>query len=421
MDRSTQWAIALFFVALFIPGSMQIGVRMTPYRLYLIVMAIPMILRFRTDPTMRITPVDVLMFLATFWRALAILVNHGTAEIANAGASFMELFFGYLLGRTYLRSAADYRFFFRCFLITLAAFLPFALVELVLRRELLRDLFGVVLIQPPLDFRGQIRWGMMRVQLSFDHALLFGTFCTMGFANVYYVYRDRFPMNLAYAAFVSFMTLLAMSSSSILVLGVQGALMVYAAMFRFLPYRWVVLVLAGLIGWFGFELIFSMTPVEFVVQVLIYNPTGAEGRIDQVIYGLKEIQRHPIFGIGLNEAALPFWRGDVFDNFWLFTAVRYGLPGLTFMLLAFVAHFLSIGAASGLGEVETRDRLGYMIAFATTGVIIGTLTIWGIGLVFVMVFIGAGVWFYDSKPSYAGLRRHERASARARDLGRPVR
>lgn len=416
-DRATRWVIALFFVALFIPGNLYIGVRMTPFRLFLIVMAIPMLLRFRADPTIRVMPIDVLMFLATFWRALAILVNHQLSEVINAGASFMELFFGYLLGRVYLRSAADYRFFFRCFLVTLVAFLPFGLVELLLRKELLRDLAGIVLQQPPMDTRSQnFRMGMMRVQLSFDHAILYGTFCTMGFANLYYVYKDRFPLNLAYAGFAGFMTLLALSSSSMLVLGLQVGLMVYGAMFRWLPLRWVVLVLTAVFLWYGFELIFSKTVIEFVTQDVIFNPSGGEGRIDQMVYGLKEIQRSPIFGIGLNPAALPFWRGDVFDNFWLFTAVRYGLPALFFVTAAFVVHFLMIGAAPDLDATETDYRMGYMITFATTAAIIGTLTIWGIGLVFVMVYIGAGAWFYDRKPRYDHLRLHERAAARSRAL-----
>ena len=184
-SRTVKWLIAIFFVTVFIPGSLNVGVRMTPYRLFLIVMAIPMLLRFRADPQMRVTLVDLLMFCATAWRAIALLVNHHTAELVNAGSTFMELFFGYLFGRVYLRSAADFRFFFRCFLATLVAFMPFALVELVLRKELLRTLFGLVLEQPATNIRTQdFRFGLMRVQLSFDHAVLFGTFCAMGFANV---------------------------------------------------------------------------------------------------------------------------------------------------------------------------------------------------------------------------------------------
>ena len=397
--RTVKWLIAIFFVTVFIPGSLNVGVRMTPYRLFLIVMAIPMLLRFRADPQMRVTLVDLLMFCATAWRAIALLVNHHTAELVNAGSTFMELFFGYLFGRVYLRSAADFRFFFRCFLATLVAFMPFALVELVLRKELLRTLFGLVLEQPATNIRTQdFRFGLMRVQLSFDHAVLFGTFCAMGFANVYYIFRDRFPLNLAFMGFVGLMCLTALSSSSILVMGLQIGLILYAAAFGWLPYRWAVLGVTTLFLWYGFEIVFSKSVVDFVAQDLVYNTTGAETRMDQVSYGLKEIASHPFFGVGLNQIALPFWRGTVIDNFWLATAVRYGLPALAFTILAFVAQFLCVAAAKGLDETETRYRLGYMITFATTMLIIGTMSIWGVSLVYVMAYVGMGSWFYDRRP-----------------------
>lgn len=414
VDPVTKWVVGLFFVALFIPGSFYIGVRMTPFRFLLIVMAIPMILRFRMDPTMRVTPLDVLMFLATFWRALSILLHHGTSEIANAASGFMELFFGYLLGRVYLRSAADYRYFCRCFLITLVAFLPFALVELVMRRELLRQVFGLVLEQTPIDMRSQnFRMGMMRVQLSFDHAILYGTFCVICFSNAYYVFRDRAPLNLVYAAFVAFMTLLALSSSSILALGLQAGLIAYAAVFRLLPYKWLMLFGATLFVWFGFSFLFGKTVIEWIVQDLVFNTIGAETRLDQMAFGLREVARNPIFGVGLNDIALPFWRGNVIDNFWLFTAIRYGIPGVFFIAAAFLVNFFSIAAVRELDETESKYRLGYMIAFATNALVISTLTIWGIGLVFVMVYIGAGAWFYDRPRKWANTRLKDRPRNRS--------
>jgi len=417
-SRFVRWAIALFFVTIFIPGSFYLaGVRMTPYRFFLLVMAIPMALRFRADPLMRVGLVDVLMLLATGWRALALLANHGMGEIFNAGSTFMELFCAYLFGRVYLRGPADFRFFFVCFLVTLAAFLPFALVELLASKELLRQIFGMVLEQQATTMRSQdFRLGMMRVQLSFDHAVLFGTFCTMAFANVYYVFRDRFPLNLAFMGFVGLMCLTALSSSSILVMGLQVALMGYAAAFRWLPYRWAVLGATALFLWYGFEIVFSKSIVDFIVQDLVFSTVGAETRVEQVVYGLKEIRRHPFFGVGLNDIRLPFWHGGVIDNFWLATTIRYGIPSLLFIVLAFVAQFLLVGAAKDLDETETRYRLGYMITFATTMLIIGAMSIWGIALVFVMAYVGAGGWFYDRRPDLSGLRLHERTTLRAQRL-----
>ena len=396
VDPVARWVIALFFVALFIPGSFNLGVRMTPFRLYLLVMAVPMALRYRNDPTLRLTPIDALVFLATVWRGLALVANHGTGQLVFAGASFMELFLGYLLGRAYVRNLADHRYFFRCFLGFLIVALPFALIENVTRTRFLGNLAGAAGLQQVVLPMGspQIRFGLMRVQLSFDHAILFGMFCSLGFANLFYLYR--FPRNLLWSGLAGFMGLLAISSSSILTLGMQGCLIVYERMLRPLRNKWIVLalLLALLLG--SFQLLFGMSPLEYVAFNLTINVSGALARFDQMHYGMLEIQRHPIFGIGLNTFSRPFWRADVFDNFWLAMAVRYGAPTTIFFALGFVLHALRAAFATGLDEEERRARTGYLIAFSTLLISLGTHSIWGSGMVYVMLYLGMGAWIYDT-------------------------
>ncbi len=392
-DLYTKIVIAVFFVTVFIPGSFYVGVRMTPFRLFLILMAVPMVLRYRADPTLRVTSVDVFVFLAIAWRSLAILANHQTTEILNAVAFFIELFFGYMLGRVFIRSAEDYRWFFRCFLVTLIAFLPFALAEFATRQRVLRNIFGF-LVQPPLEVSSpQIRFGFMRVQASFNHAIHFGVFCALGFANLYYLYG--FPRNYLYAGFSAFMALLAISSSSVLMLGVQGALMLYEIVLRFLRSKWIILTASTIFIWYGFQLVMGKTIIDYIVTELVYSQAGAEGRIDQVIYGLREIAENPFFGIGLDEPSRPFWRGHAIDNFWLATALRYGIAAFVFVILAFGIHFLRAAFAEGLDAEARRIRTGYMIAYASLMLFLGGLNIYGVMLVVTMAYFGAGAWLYD--------------------------
>lgn len=397
VDRVTKWVIILFFVALFIPGSFYMGVRMTPFRLLLIAMAIPMLLRFRNDTTIRITAIDVLVFLATAWRGLALVANHGTAQLVFAGASFMELFFAYLLGRAYVRNLADHRFFFKCFLGFLIVSLPFGLMESVTKTRVLQQIASIALEQTRnAEGSPQIRFGLMRVQLSFDHAILFGTFCVLGFANVFYLYR--FPRNVVRAGFVAFMTLLAISSSSILALALQGGLIAYEHLLRPLRSKWVLLILGIALFLGSFQMLFGMSPMEYVAFNLTLNVSGALARFDQIHYGLLEIQRSPFFGIGLAPFTRPFWRADVFDNFWLAMAVRYGAPTTIFFVLAFVGNVLRVALAQGLNAEENRARIGYVIPFCTLLLALGTHSIWGSGMVYVLLYVGIGGWFFDRAP-----------------------
>jgi hypothetical protein len=401
-----KWAIAIFFVVLFIPGSLHIGIRITPYRLYLILMAAPLILRFREDPGLKITIIDVLVFLAIAWRSLSILAVHQTSEIANAGSSFLELFFGYMLGRVFIRTAADYRFFFKCFLITLVAFLPFALLELTTRQRVLRNLFGIILDNPPTSTSDQIRFGLMRVQVSFEHAVLFGSFCVIAFANMFYIYRDKFVGRFGRMAFVAGMACMSLSSSAFLVLILQSGMIVYERIFRAVKFKWLLLGLAAVTLWFSFRLLVGMSVPEYIVSELVYNEDGSNARIDQMKFGMMEVRRFPWFGIGLNTYAHAFWRSSSIDNFWLGLAIKSGVPALVLMLAAYVWHFFRVGLQRGLDETETAYRNGYQI---TTFCLFLTLSIgnlWGSSNVFAMLYIGAGAWFYNAAaPAPQPLRR----------------
>jgi len=396
-SRYAKWAIALFFVTLCIPGSLNIGIRMTPYRFYLIAMAVPMILRFREDRTLRITAVDVVFFLAIFWRSLSLLVNHQTSEILNAGSSFLEIFFGYMLGRVFIRGAADYRYFFKCFLITLVFFLPFALGELIFRQRFLRNLAGLVLTNEPIDASGSsVRYGFLRVRVSFDHAILFGNFCAIGFVNMFYLFRDEFFVKYLRMAFVGAMAVLSLSSSAVLILFLQSGLIFYERVMRFLPYRWVLMALGAVTVWFSFQLVFSMSIPEYIATELVYSSASGTARIDQLRFGLLEIYRNPIFGIGLRPYAHAFWRSDSVDSFYLWLAMKSGVPALIFFVVALVLHFLNISFARLANKDEESIRIGYQIGLLCQLLAIGVVFIWGIANVFVMMYIGAGAWFYNS-------------------------
>ena len=123
--------MALFFLPLMLPIEPRIGpIRMTPYNALQIVLFIPLLVRFRNDPSNRIVPLDVFMALYVLWMAVAIYHHHGTTRAVYIVNQTVTIFGGYLIGRVMIRSAADYRRFFTCFFWGLLLFLPFAVFEL---------------------------------------------------------------------------------------------------------------------------------------------------------------------------------------------------------------------------------------------------------------------------------------------------
>ncbi len=414
-DRFARWVVALFFVAAFFPGEFNVGVNLPPYRLLLIVLVVPMLLRFRNDPTLRINAVDVFVFLAIFWRSLAIVVNHQLDQALNAISSFVDLFFAYMLGRVFVRNAEDHRFFFRCFLLLLLAFLPFALVENLFRQRLLRDLAGIVLNQSGgiADFGNAVRFGLLRAMTAFEHPILFGNFCATAFANVYFIYWRQFPRNLAYTGFVGFVTLTAVSASSILTLFIQSAMIVYERLFRAIWFRWIFAFFVGAFAWFVLERILGQSLIELVLTDLSLSAYGSTGRIEIFVYGMKTVYAHPFFGTGLNDWIRPFWRENPsMDNHWLFFAVRYGVPAFLFLAVAYLLQFLRLFRVGGEDEDLRNIRTGYTIALFAQVLMLGTHAIWGTANAFVMVYLGIGVWIWEAgRRETVGRRRRAPAEA----------
>ena len=153
---------------------------------------------------------------------------------------------------------------------------------------------------------------------------------------------------------------------------------------------------------YSFQMIFGKSIPEYLVTELAMNQAGAETRLDQIQYGLKEVWRQPVFGIGLNIAKLPFWRSDIFDNFWLHTAVRFGIPAFLFIAGAFALHFLYVTLRADEQPGGGTLRIGYAIPFVTLVLLIGSIAVWGSVVVFIMAYLGAGAWFYNGRPGRGG-------------------
>jgi hypothetical protein len=419
-DRFARWAVALFFVTIFLPGFIQVGVSLPLYRLLLIVLTIPMLLRFRADPTLRINAVDVLVFLAIFWRSLAIVVNHQMDQALNAVSSFIDLFFAYMFGRVFVRNAEEFRYFFRCFLFLLLAILPFALVENVFRQRLLRELSGMFLNMTDgiSDDGSSIRFGLLRAQTAFEHPILFGNFCATAISNVYYAYWRQFPRNVFYAAFASMVTLTAISLSSIMTIVIQLAMIAYERVLRPVWFKWYFAAFLAVFGWFLFQMVVGRSFLDVLVNDLSLHPYGSSGRIEIFVYGMQNVYAHPIFGIGLNDWVRPFWReSPSMDNHWLFFAVRYGLPAFLFLLLAYVVQFVRLFGVGGPDEDLRNIRTGYAIALFAQVLMLATHATWGTANAFIMVYLGIGVWIWESARREA---EEARLRIRAERAGRPT-
>ena len=362
---------------------------------------VPLLARWLTGAAGRVTTGDVLIALHCLWVALALIVLHGAERIPYAGITIIEIFGSYLLGRLLIRNATDYRLLFRNFLLALVILAPFVAVEMVTSKLVLSQILDKVADTHPKLQAGadNMRMGLYRAQGVLEHPILWGVFCSMGIANVFYIHREKLFRSAVLTGFVTGMTFTSLSSGPLLAAAVQIGIIGWGWITR---NAWWVLIGLAVLGYVVVDLISNRTPVQVLITYLTFNSGSAYWRLHIFTYGSAEVWRHPLLGIGLNDWQRPDWMGTAsVDNFWLLTAMRYGLPAFLLLVAGIAANLVQIVRQPGLGGRLADLRRGHVIATIGLAMTLGTVHAWGATLVFVMFYFGAGSWIFTATPSPA--------------------
>ena len=278
------------------------------------------------------------MLFCTVWAGLALIVNHGLGSVTRAVMICVEIFGGYLFGRMTIRNTADYRRLFVLLTGASPSSRPSRWLSSSPGKNLARALFEPIFNIPPRQSNLRPRLGLIRAQTVFEHPILFGLVGSMAFANVLYIYQDRFLRSVQLAAFFVFIVFTTLSSGPMLSILIQG-LIAWDRLLWFMRFKWVVFAFCVLMGLMLLNIASQFHVLDFIIQHLMFNPQTADGRLVILEYGSREIANHPLFGIGLNQWVRPWWKETSVDNFWLNHAMRFGLPSAVFFITA-----IAIGA-----------------------------------------------------------------------------
>ena len=181
----------------------------------------------------------------------------------------------------------------------------------------------------------------------------------MGVANMLYIYRDSFRRSMQLTAFFVFVVFSSISSGPMLSVLVQLALTAWDRLLWFMRFKWLVLGFLGIMAMLLLQIASQFHILDFIIENLMFNPETAPGRIINFEYGMAEVYRHPVFGIGLGDWVRPWDRPATFDNFWLNYWMRFGMPSFAFLVLALVISASRIAMQTTLTRREARlpDRL----------------------------------------------------------------
>ncbi len=399
------WVVALFLFAMLLPVYINLGTyRLSGYRIVLLVAFIPLVVGWLTGKCGRIHFIDIALILYCIWAAIALFVNQGSSQIEFVGIFFVENISPYLLARRYIRSSDDLTRVAKTLFWILMILWPAAAYESLTGTRIYSELaapLGTVIPQGSTE----IRFGLIRAQSVFAHAILFGIFAASALPLLYYSRRKggtkRAGLRRAWvspaAAFFS------LSSAGYLGVALSIGFIVWNWILGRLSWRWWLL-----LGLFGaailvLEIATNRGALSIIATSLALNTGTAYYRMAIIEFGLQNVWANPILGLGMGDWVRPSWMLTAsVDNFWLLTAMRYGIPGFI-LFLGIYACAITQCLRVKVSRQEDKDmRLGLLLSLVSMAVVIFTVHIWDTVYVYVLFLLGATFFLRDSNERTPG-------------------
>jgi hypothetical protein len=409
--KKASWPVFLFLLGLVWPCVIVVGpLRMSLYRIVLLAMLLPCLAMFISGRGGRIRLADITLLLFSFWCVLSLSVVNGIGPSAQtSGIVFLESVGPYLLARCFIRDADDFYNMIQLLFTLVLVLLPFAIVESVTGHNISRELFAMIC--PTVSGESPPRLGLTRVQSVFDHPILFGVCTGSIFALVHLVlgYKKSFVRRNLMTGAVATTVVLSLSAGPLIALIAQGLLLLWNSLLQDIKARWKILVGLVVVIALSIEIVANRSLPAIVSSYLSFDDGSYWYRMMIWDVGSASVQKYPLFGSGLNDWERPNWMIATIDNFWLFLAIRYGLPASILLLLALFSVFLAVGFKKDLDDKITAYRTGFLIAMTAFFLVGWTVAFWDAAYVLFLFLMGSGLWMLDVKtsegPSHAPLAR----------------
>jgi len=397
--KTSQWPatpVVILLLTFALPPEMSLSLgslRLSPYRITLIVMLIPainMMLQNRRNP---VGLPDGLLVLHGFWAALSLILTMGISEgIESAGIYFIETFGAYVVARAYVRTVDDYAAVLKLVFAVIAALLMFAAIEAFSGSHILREPFKMIFGGPGPHVI-EPRLGLTRAFTSFEHPILFGVFSASAFAGTYYILAGTKinASTIKKLGAVMLATFFSLSGGPYTALALQLGLIAWDRFTVGIGNRWSILMGIVAAAWLVLTLLSNRSPILVFISYLTFSANSAYNRVHIWNYGTAEVARHPLFGIGLNDWIRAPWMSASMDNFWLLTTVRYGLPALMFLVLALVMVGRSQARRKQTDIALKNARKAWLITILSFGLAGLTVHFWNALMVQFFFLVGSGM------------------------------
>lgn len=364
--------IGLFFP----PISISVGgTNFTPGRLVVFLLFVPALLTFFGSGRKRIGS-DFFAVALAVWMLLSAGLNGGFKPYV--GAEALEFLGAYLVGRAFFFGPSNVRAFIQALKPIAGGLIALALVDVLSGHYATLDAFGIPNILSQ-------RMGRVRAASVFEGAEHYGSFCVAA-ASIFF-YSERGVRRIAYLLITFVGTFLSLSSGPLMGLCLVTALFIYDYVLRRHRWRWkflITIIVVFLSGIF----IFIDDPLPKIIVHFTLDPQTGFFRLDTWNTALPLIEQSPIIGHGLAKLADS---GDALiylssiDCVWLLEALRYGLLGVSLLILTMFSPILS-----GRKSARSSDdvQMGFSLAIVAMGFIGLTVHFWDATWLFLNLCVG---------------------------------
>ncbi|AMA56735.1 hypothetical protein BCCGELA001_11050 [Bradyrhizobium sp. CCGE-LA001] len=391
--------IPIFVFALAMPMQFYLGpTRLSPYRLVLVATLIPCLIAWLSGSVGRVRLPDILMLLAAVWGAAILVGVHGIEQgLQSAGIFVIETFGAFLFARRYIRDVFAFQRMVSSLVLMVLFLLPFAVYENITGDPILLQSFGKIFSVYSMA-GSEPRFGLRRAQGPFEHFILYGVVCSSVFALSFYVFGSgsRRGGRLT-TGFVAMAVASSLSAGALLSVVVQTILIIWDKVTARVARRWGILAAAFAVAYVVVDLNSNRSPFTVFISYLTFNADNSYMRVHIWYFGTQSVMQHPIFGIGFKDWERPEWLGGSMDNFWLVTAVRYGLPGLLFIAGGLLSVCFGLGRLRNLSFDVAQCRKGLIITLCGLALASCTVHLWDAPYVLLVFLLGSGMWMFEPR------------------------
>jgi len=344
---------------------------------------------------------DFFVIAHVLWLGISIAVNNSDVFVTFMGSQAVIFFGGYLAARATIRTKEDFIAFARILGLIVVVFLPFAFLETLDSKMIIARLIDQIPgVRSNPDVNYQPRLGFHRAQVVFSHPIHFGLYCSMAFSLILIGLHGLLPkpIRLAWAGAIGFATFLSLSSGPFLSMMAQLGLWMYRAVLRPVKQKWAILMGSTAFIYLVLEILSDRPAYIAIVEKLAFSSHTAHVRKILLDYGLAQVGRTPILGVGYNEWELPVYMSGSVDNYWLMTALTAGIPSFLFFLGAFLFTIIAVARRTfDEGSLLSNLRTSWLFVMTSLMLTLATVAIWSEVASMTFFFIGAGIWFITAE------------------------